>query len=86
MITEEDIAKRLYRRCPFWFEGPPKVNVLPPQDEGSFGTLRFSFPDPEVGDIDFSFLYKFPEDVFAKANDAVTNFKEIIQAWFKERN
>jgi len=83
MITEEDIAKRLFRRCPFWFQGPPVVIILPP-DDGSFGILKFKFPDPDLEDVDFKFLYSHAEIVKNKAELAVKNFKVIMKQWHSE--
>lgn len=39
IISEEEIAKKLYRKHAIWTEGPPKVIILPPVQ---FGYSLFS--------------------------------------------
>lgn len=83
IISEEEIAKKLYRKHAIWTEGPPKVIILPPVQEGFFAILRFCFPD-DYGNVDFKFLNTLSDEVFAKANFAVLKFQEIITQWFRE--
>ena len=77
-VNAEDIALRLYRKSPHWFKGEPVV-VLD-GETGSFGFLRFQFPD-EI--ISFRIYIKDKVEILGLAQIAVDEFSEIINVWYK---
>lgn len=79
-ITPKEIAIKLYRIKPFWFEGKPRVYVI--GNKNTFGVIRFWFPDVQV-DIGV-YLYD-KQAIKNMAIKAIENFSIYISDWNNER-
>lgn len=79
-ITPKELAVKLYRKNPFWFQGKPRVHVVGTQK--TFGVIRFSFPDTEV--IINVYLYD-KQAIKDIANKCIADFGSYIHEWNMER-
>lgn len=71
-VTAKDIADRILRRKPYWFDGPPHIELR--HESQYFNMLRIIFSD-EV--LEYQ-IYKTKIDVLSLAREAVNNIGEYL--------
>lgn len=78
-INEEDIAKKLYRKRSVW-PRIPEVDLV--GTEGKFGYLVFDFGDDDP--VRINVYIHNAKELLDSAVEAVKDFEEIINHWFRE--
>lgn len=77
-IEPEDVVVRLLKQKPYWFDGPPTIQL--DGVEGSFGVLKFCFKDET---INCRIYIKNRDAIFAVAVAAIENFDELATELYK---